>query len=678
MAVVVQRMVAPTAAGVAFTADPLSGELCTIIEAARGLGDAVVSGKVIADRYVVDARGVLAEITSAVPGAPVLQEDQVMRLTKIVRDLDSRAGGPRDIEWAYDGDFHILQCRPITSLVGGRICSSRLTADMAPGLVTPLVYTTNTYAMAREVFGKLFTELIGPNDYDFTRLVPRICSRVYADMTLMGELLSQIGLPPNFMEMMLRSERAERGRTMSMSPRTLFAMTRMVRLAFRHGRLPRHQAAMLAQRRAALEPYRSGNWSLPSLDELLPLLDELVANRNSTFWLFFVSAMGLAVRNEILRHWVERRAEDVPFNDLIRGLTGLRSLEPLREIGRLAELSRQLPAGLRAELAQLPADERRARLDMTAEGQALFAAVEAFLSRFGFLSSNGSDFTASTWAENPALIWRAVVRAADSPDAAPPEVAAAARESARRRIRSRLGLLPRAVFDRLLASVAAAIDLREAVSLMMSEYSYEIRRLFLAIADRLVTRGDLCEREDLFYLTYDEVKALADRRLQSEEARACIAARRAEIEADARFTPPSVISGEVDLARRKSWTEPEAAACLTGIAGSSGTAEGRARVVHDPAAAPAVLGRGDILIVPYSDVGWTPLFSSIGGIVAETGGQLSHAAIVAREYGLPAVVGVKNATRLIREGQPVAVDGDRGRVYLAAEPADDGGIVWNR
>ena len=678
MAVVVQRMVAATAAGVAFSADPVSGEICTIIEAAHGLGDAVVSGRANADRYVIDARGVLAEILPAVPGAPVLQEDEIMRLAEIVRDLARRAGGPRDIEWARDSDFCILQCRPITSLAGRRVYSSRLTADMAPGLLKPLVYSTNTYAVAREVFGKLFTELIGPNDYDYRRLVPRICSRAYADMTLMGELLTRVGLPPNFMEMMLRSERADRSRAMRMDLHTSIAMSRMARLAFRHGRLPRHQAVMLAQQRAALDPYCSRDWSQTPLNSLLPALDQLVANRNSSFWLFFVSVMGLAVRNAILRRWVEQRASDVPFNDLIRGLTGLRSLEPLHEIGRLAGLARQLPPDLRAELTALSHDELRARLGGSTEGEALFAAVEAFLGRFGFLSSNGSDFTASTWAENPALIWRTVARAAESPDAASPEDAAAARLAARRRIRARLGPLPRAIFDRLLASVVAAIDLREAVSLLMSEYSYQIRRLFLAIADALVEAGELSEREDLFYLIYDEVRALAGGCLQAAELRARIAERRAEIELDAQFTPPEVISGEVDLALRQTWTVPEAAACLTGIAGSSGTAEGRARVIWDPAAAPAVLSREDILVVPYSDVGWTPLFSSIGGIVAETGGQLSHAAIVAREYGLPAVVGVKNATRLIREGQPLSVDGNQGRVYLATRPGKGGGATWTQ
>ena len=155
-----------------------------IIEAAHGLGDAVVLGRVAADRYVIDGRGALAQTTPIAPQAPVLEEaDEILRLAGIVHGLDFRAGGPRDIEWAFDGmDFHILQCRPITSLAGRHVYSNRLVSDMAPGLVKPMVYTTNTYAIAREVFGRLFTELIGPSNYDFTRLVPLICSRVYADI----------------------------------------------------------------------------------------------------------------------------------------------------------------------------------------------------------------------------------------------------------------------------------------------------------------------------------------------------------------------------------------------------------------------------------------------------------------------------------------------------------------
>jgi pyruvate,water dikinase len=111
----------------------------------------------------------------------------------------------------------------------------------------------------------------------------------------------------------------------------------------------------------------------------------------------------------------------------------------------------------------------------------------------------------------------------------------------------------------------------------------------------------------------------------------------------------------------------EGEACLEGISGSSGLVEGYARIILDPVDAHTTLGLEDILVIPFADTSWTPLFCGVGGIVAETGGQLSHSAIVAREYGLPAVVNVKNATRLIHEGQHIVVDGNRGRVVLSED-----------
>jgi phosphoenolpyruvate synthase/pyruvate phosphate dikinase len=131
---------------------------------------------------------------------------------------------------------------------------------------------------------------------------------------------------------------------------------------------------------------------------------------------------------------------------------------------------------------------------------------------------------------------------------------------------------------------------------------------------------------------------------------------------DAQIELPDTIRG--DYVPTRPIAPSEGQEYLVGIGGSSGVAQGHAQVVRDPADAPITLTRNDILVVPFTDVSWTPLFPAIGGVVAETGGQLSHSAIVAREYGLPAVVNVKNATRLIKNGQPIVVDGTHGRVYL--------------
>jgi phosphohistidine swiveling domain-containing protein len=223
----------------------------------------------------------------------------------------------------------------------------------------------------------------------------------------------------------------------------------------------------------------------------------------------------------------------------------------------------------------------------------------------------------------------------------------------------------------LLTSTVALIDLREQVSLLMSEDAFHMRRIFLALADHLVARSDLAERDDIFYLTYGELVQLVDGQLEPDVVRERVRARKSEMERDAQIEPPDTVCGDAVPTHPVSPLEDQE--YLVGISGSSGVAGGSARIVLDPSQAPVSLTLDDILVVPFTDVGWTPLLSGVGGIVAETGGQLSHTAIVAREYGLPAVVSVRQATRLIQDGQRVTVDGSSGRVYLGRRRNSRGG-----
>ena len=237
MAVVVQRMIQAAAAGVAFSADPLTGEAQVVIEGAAGRGDGVVSGVASTDRYVVDARGDLVEAAPAHAEGPVLTDQQTRQLAGIVREIEKRAGRPQDVEWAWDGAaFHILQSRAITTLHHHHVFSRRVVGEMAPGLIKPMVYGVNVVPKGTQLFGRLFTELIGPHDVDYGKLVPLICSRAYGDMTLMGELFTRAGLPPNFIEMMYQEERA-RGGGMQMNMAMLRPMSRVARFAARNARL---------------------------------------------------------------------------------------------------------------------------------------------------------------------------------------------------------------------------------------------------------------------------------------------------------------------------------------------------------------------------------------------------------------------------------------------------------
>lgn len=662
MAVVIQRMVDAQAAGVAFSADPITGQSQVVIEAVRGLGDALVRGLVEPDRWVVDARGVIAKVNPA-GDQPALEDHLVLHLAGIVHQIAGTMKAPQDVEWAWDGSsFCLLQSRPITSLIGRRIYSNAMVSEMLPGLVKPLVWSVSTTSKLKNVLGRIFTELIGPNDVDFALLAKRIHSRAYADNTLLGELLGHMGLPPNMFEVMSRDERAAARRRMPLTRKSLRTMVRLLGFAWRYTRVSGEISAFIERHSRQLAPFRQADLSDQDPRALLVRADRLIDIYSETMWANFIGPINMMGRNRMLNQLVQRWVPDIVPSDLLRGLMGLKSLEANRELENLAVQARGLGnIGIRL-LIEGSDSAIRAALSTSEEGRALVKGMDAFLDRSGFLSASGTDPSQTPWMENPSLIWRAIGRRALDAGDAVKENVEAIREETRRRLRATLKWPHRIIFDRLLASTISYIRLREATSVLISEDSFEMRRTFLALADFLIQRGDLDERDDIFYLEYEQVRALVEGQLGADAARRLVATRRAEMQADALITPPDTICGEHVPPQSVALTQDQA--YLVGISGSSGVAQGCARVVLDPIEAPATLGQDDILVVPFTDVSWTPLFSGIGGIVAETGGQLSHSAIVAREYGLPAVVNVKHATRLIQNGQAVTVDGNTGRVYL--------------
>ena len=216
-----------------------------------------------------------------------------------------------------------------------------------------------------------------------------------------------------------------------------------------------------------------------------------------------------------------------------------------------------------------------------------------------------------------------------------------AREKEVRAIRLRLKGMRRILFDRLMTSTAQYMKLREGTSLVMSEETYLMRCALMNIALNLQEEARLAEPSDIFFLYHDELSDFLTKELSDEEVKRRIESRKTEMDRDASFNPPEVISGESPTPALNTDTKEED--FLEGIRGSPGRIQGKARIVLDPMTVSGELYPDDILVVPFTDVGWTPLLPGIGGIIAETGGQLSHTSIIAREYGLPAVVSVKRS-----------------------------------
>jgi pyruvate,water dikinase len=660
MAVVIQQMVHAHTSGVAFTADPISGQRCVIVESAPGRGEKIVNGRVDADRYVVDVRGIISQ--QRLVHAHSLPEQQVIMLAEHANRIASCMTCPQDIEWVWNGiQFYFLQSRPITTLLEKRIYSRRLVSDMTPGLIKPLVWSTNTLGMMRNVFGTLFSHLTNTQGIRFESFVRRIASRLYADMTAFGELLDRIGLPANFFEVVTRDEKNIRHRP-PLNMRLLRTCLRSMPFIVRHARYARAIERFIVKHYRQLQSFKNKQWSSCSEQELISAAEKLSALHGQSQWHMWIATMNMMARSRLLGHLAKRIHNDVLPGNFLRGLNNLKALTPNDEIEKLAEEATRLKANMYRLF--LTGDERQISniLAQTADGRTFLKRVNAFIHAYGFLSANGTDFTIAPWIENPTLVWKAIGRVLKTHSHRTSAQIIVLREKERSRVRARLSMPARRFFDALLKATLVYIDLRERMSLIMSEDTYQMRRIFLALSSRFVTRDVLNDRDDIFYLYFDEVINIVQKNIAACDVKEKVEIRKQAMIRDAHIEPAETIAGEHET---EYVVEPsDVYDYLVGIGGSSGIVSGRARIIVDPLQAPVNLSRDSILVVPFTDIGWTPLFMGIGGIVAETGGQLSHTSIVAREYGLPAVVSVKNATRLIKEGQHITINGRDGRVYL--------------
>lgn len=663
MAVIVQEMVPARVSGVLFTADPVSGRPWTIIEASPGLGESVTKGTAEPDRYIRDEKNSLVKYKAEKRSACLLPDDQIRQLEQIASRIAGRSGIPRDIEWAWDGKtIFLLQDRPITALVNKRVYSNRMVSDMLPGLIKPLVWRINAEGKLKSALGRVFTELIGPNDLDFTKLAKQIHSRLYADNSLLGQLFTRMGLPSNFFEMMSREEKAAGRKRFVPNAKSLLFLFRLGRFGWRNFRSARPLRQAIQKHARELERFRRHDWALEDERSLLEKIDRLIDLYSDSMWTNFIGPLNMMLRQKLLSALIKKQAPDVEPTDLLRGLMGLKSLETDREIHELAKCARGLDDAALGHLADASDETIRRELEKTENGRTVLQAMDSFLEKYGFLSALGTDISRPPWMENPVVIWHAVAQRIRQTAEKPPPNLDEIRKGTQCRLRARLKRGQRMIYDRSLRSVIKYVRLREQSSFLVSEDSFHLRQAFMALAQRLVNRCVLAQKEDIFYLDLDEIRGLISRALEPEDARARIKARRAAMEDDARIELPDVIYGDLPASFVPSDVSDQE--YLSGIVGSAGFVQGRARIVLDPAEAPADLTQKDILVVPFSDTSWTPLFSGAGGLIAETGGLLSHTAIIAREYGLPALVNVKKATRLIRDGQPVTLDARLGRVYL--------------
>jgi pyruvate,water dikinase len=654
--VVVQRMVPAQSAGVAFSRNPLTGLAETVIEAVPGSGRALVDEGVTPDRWVHHWGTFTAR-----PEHARVPETTIHDVAEGVARLAEAAGRPLDLEWAFDGRrLWWLQSRPMTGLEGLRLYSARIAREVLPGIIKPLVWTVNV-PIVNAAWIDLLEQLAGPLDIEAEDLARSFGGRAYFDMTTLGDVFEALGMPRDSLELLLGLPKGPEAPTFKPGPgvtRHLGRVPGIVRDGLQRGRWARQEVRDL---RGAYDVLAARGTDGLTDDELLERLDVLTRVTRRAAYANIVVPLQMLVYNKAVEACVRRAGLDPAAADPARERTDRLTWDPAPALERLARTAEALPDDVRAELAADPAMALRDDPRLTSIEREL----TSFLERFGHLSESGNDFSVAPWREDPGhVVAMALAHAAaggTNPDTTGRTGTPTRATLTLDDVESRSSALARPLLRLLWRRAGAFRVYREAVS---STYTFGyglFRGTFLAIGERLLGRGLLAAADDVFYLELREVRAwLAGGEPTPQLAAALVAERRAAATAAEDLVVPEIIYGDAFVPRRR---EEVVRATLTGHPTSRGSARGPARIVRGS----ADFGRvqhGDILVIPFSDVAWTPLFTKAAGIVAEAGGMLSHSSIVAREYGIPCVVSVSDATLAIPEGATLIVDGASGSVLV--------------
>jgi phosphoenolpyruvate synthase/pyruvate phosphate dikinase len=691
MAVVIQRMVFPQVAGVLFTADPVTGNrTVSSIDASFGLGEALVSGLVNADTYrvrdgaIID-RTISSKTLAIVPitgggtreraiepdrqGEPALTDAQIARLEQLGRRIEAHLGGPQDIEWCLaDGELFVVQSRPITTLypvpdAGDQAPHVYLSVghqQMMTDAIRPLglsFWLMTTPAPMRTAGGRLFFD-VAPMLASPARaaIVARFGQWDPLTSGALATILDRGFVPP-----------APPSDTPAPPP-GVFGPPPPIENdpAIVRGLVARSQASIAELQRAIATIAGPALFDF-IVQDLVELRNHLTSPQSSA-----VIRAGMDAAEWLNAHVQQWLGDSNVADTLSQSVPN----NPTSEMGLalldVADVVRQYPA----VVAYLPHADDATFFEGLAPlegGPDAVSAFAAFLTRYGMRCAGEIDVTRTRWAEAPTtlvpLILGNVTMFAPGESRRRFEHGRQAALAKEQDVLARLRQLPDGASkadeaQQKISVLRNFVGHREYPKFGMVQRYFEYRKALLREAGRLQQGGVIREAGDIYFLSFAELREVVrtgtlDPRIVDE--------RREAHRFHEKLTPPRVMTSEGEVITASYRRENLPPGALVGLPVSTGVIEGRARVVTRME--DAALEDGDILVTTFTDPSWTPLFVSIKGLVTEVGGLMTHGAVIAREYGLPAVVGIDGATRRIADGQRIRVDGTSGTVELLAPSA---------
>ncbi|MFD6510882.1 MULTISPECIES: phosphoenolpyruvate synthase [unclassified Bacillus (in: firmicutes)] len=689
--VVVQRMVFPEASGILFTADPITSNRKVLsIDASFGLGEALVSGLVSADNYKVKegeiAGKMIATKKIAIYGrkeggtetkqiAPnqqnvqTLTEQQLLQLARIGRQIEAYFGCPQDIEWCLvEGTFYIVQSRAITTLYPipeanhqeNHVYVSVGHQQMMTDAMKPLglsFFLLTTSAPMRKAGGRLFVDatqkLASPTSRDY------LINTLGKSDPLIRDALTTVIERDNFIKLLPEDEK-EKSVGKSMPPASSQPQIEND---------PAIVTDLIKNSQASIEELKQNIQTKSGVDVLDFILEDIKQLRKVLFSPQSISVIMAGMNaslwmNEKMEQWLgEKNAADTLSQSVQNNITSEMGLALMD----VADVIRPYPNVIEY-LQHVKDNSFLDELVQFKDGEKARDAIDAFLNKYGMRCSGEIDITKTRWSEKPTTIIPMILNNIRDFEAgaSKQKFEEGLQEALKKKeeLLDRLQHLPEGKqkveeTKRMIRNIRNFIGYREYPKYGMINRYFIYKQAILKEAKQLVQNSVINEIEDIYYLTFEELhEVVRTNKLDYE----LIHKQKNDYKVYEKLTPPRVMTSDGEIITGKYKRENLPAEAIVGLPVSSGVIEGRARVILNME--DANLEDGDILVTAFTDPGWTPLFVSIKGLVTEVGGLMTHGAVIAREYGLPAVVGVEDATKLIKDGQRIRVHGTEGYIEI--------------
>ncbi|CAN7291554.1 phosphoenolpyruvate synthase [Peribacillus frigoritolerans] len=694
LSVVIQRMIFPQASGILFTADPVSSNRKVLsIDASFGLGEALVNGLVSADNYKVQEGRILEKKISTKklaiyarkeggtvekeiePGQQVLStlsDEQVLELERIGRKLEAHFGWPQDIEWCLVGDtFYIVQSRPITTLYPipeandqeNHVYVSVGHQQMMTDAMKPLglsFWLLTTPAPMRKAGGRLFV--------DVTHMVTSPDSRkmlveaMGQHDPLMKDALINIIERGDFIKSVPNDKQEQSSGKSNKSVPSADSRAQIENDPTIVSELIKRSQTSIEELKQNIQT-KSGSDLFDFILEDIQILKKTLFDPQSSA-VFMAAIDASSWINEKMNKWLgEKNAADTLSQSVPNNITSEMGLALLD----VADVIRPYPEVI-DYLQQVKDDNFMDELVKFDGGQETQDAIHDYLGKYGMRCAGEIDITKTRWSEKPTTLVPVILSNIKNfePNASNRKFEQGRQEALKKEqeLLERMKQLPDGEHKaketkRMISLIRNFIGYREYPKYGMVNRYFVYKQALLKEAEQLVQANVIHEKEDIYYLTFEEFhEVVRTNKLDYQ----MISKRKDEYKLYEKLTPPRVITSDGEIIAGEYKRENLPAEAIVGQPVSSGVIEGRARVILNME--DADLEDGDILVTTFTDPSWTPLFVSIKGLVTEVGGLMTHGAVIAREYGLPAVVGVVNATKLIKDGQRIRVNGTEGYIEI--------------